>query len=114
PGSVKDGLIVYNLEVLTPESFDCALQALSRIADDTAVTLIPVYTNVRALNEDWAFWWTAHMGPALCAIAHGLSRRINSAIIASDYDVPNMRPHGSHLPVDPYFSSHALNIRYDA
>ena len=113
PGSIKDGIIVYNLEVLTPEAFECALQALSSIAEDAAVTLIPVYTNVRALNEDWGFWWKAHMGPALCAIAHALSGRIGSAIIASDYDVPNMRPHGSHLLVDPYFSSYDLKIRYD-
>jgi hypothetical protein len=113
PGSIKDGIIVYNLEVLTPEAFEYALQALARIADDSAVSLIPVYTNIRALNEDWGFWWTAHMGPALCSIAHALSGRIGSAIIASDYDVPNMRPHGSHLLVDPYFSSFDLKIRYD-
>jgi hypothetical protein len=53
------------------------------------------------------------MGPALCGIAHALTPRIGSAIIASDYDVPNIRPHGSHPLVDPYFSGFDLKIRYD-
>jgi hypothetical protein len=74
---------------------------------------LPCSTNLRILKDDWKFWWLAHMGPGLCAIAHSLSRRIASAIIASDYNVPNMRPHGSHSLVDPYFSSFDLKIRYD-
>jgi len=113
PGSVQDGIIVFNLEVEDPQAFQYALKALTTIADDARITLVPASTNVRVLKEDWKFWWTAHMGPALGAIAHALSGRINSAIIASDYDVPNMRPHGSHPLVDPYFSSFNLKIRYD-
>ena len=113
PGSVKDGIIVFNLEVADPQAFQYALRALSVIAEDAGVTLLPCSTNLRILKDDWKFWWLAHMGPGLCAIAHSLSRRIGSAIIASDYNVPNMRPHGSHSLVDPYFSSFDLKIRYD-
>lgn len=113
PASVKDGIIVFNLEVEDPQAFQYALRALSVIAEDAQVTLVPVSTNLRILKDDWKFWWTAHMGPALGAMAHALSRRIGSAIIASDYDIPNMRPHGSHPLVDPYFSSFDLKIRYD-
>lgn len=113
PGSVQDGIIVFNLEVEDPQAFQYALKALTTIADDARITLVPASTNIRILKEDWKFWWTAHMGPALGAIAHALSGRIGSAIIASDYDVPNMRPHGSHPLVDPYFSSFNLKIRYD-
>jgi hypothetical protein len=113
PGSVQDGIIVFNLEVEDPQAFQYALKALTTIADDAHITLVPASTNVRILKEDWKFWWTAHMGPALGAIAHALSGRISSAIIASDYNVPNLRPHGSHPLVDPYFSSFNLKIRYD-
>ncbi|HJT79740.1 MAG TPA: hypothetical protein VJ719_00970 [Chthoniobacterales bacterium] len=113
PASVKDGIIVFNLEVIDPQAFEYALTALKRIAEEARVTLVPVTTNLRILKEDWGFWWKAHMGPALAAIAHSLGRRVGSAIIASDYDVPNMRPHGSHLLVDPYFSSFDLKVRYD-
>src|SRR3954452_25112848 len=84
PGSVKDGIIVFNLEVADPQAFQYALRALSVIAEDAGVTLVPCSTNLRVLKDDWKFWWLAHMGPGLCAIAHSLSRRIGSAIIASD------------------------------
>ena len=113
PGAVRDGIIVFNLEVEDPQAFRYAVDALTVIAQDANVTLVPVSTNLRVLKQDWRFWWTAHMGPALCAIAHAMSNRISSVIIASDYDVPNMRPHGSHPLVDPYFSSFGLKIRYD-
>jgi hypothetical protein len=113
PASVQDGIIVFNLEVEDPKAFQYALNALSRIAEDANVTLLPVSTNVRVLKEDWSFWWTAHMGPALAAIAHSINKRIGSAIIGSDYDVPNLRQHGSHPLVDPYFSSFDLKVRYD-
>ena len=113
PGSIKDGIIVFGLEVEDRRAFDYVVAALSAIASDAAVALIPVFTNVRLLNDDWVFWWTAHMGPALCAVAHALSPRIRSAIIASDYDVPNLRPHGSHPLIEPNFSSFDLKIRYD-
>jgi hypothetical protein len=113
PASVKDGIIVFNLEVEDPKAFGYALNALSLIAEDADVVIMPVSTNLRVLNEDWKFWWTAHMGPALGGVGHAFSRRIASVIIASDYDVPNIRPHGSHPLVDPYFSSFDLKIRYD-
>jgi hypothetical protein len=113
PASVKDGIIVFGLEVEDPQAFEHVVEALSAIATDAGVTLIPVSANIRCLNDDWSFWWKAHMGPAVASVAYALSKRIASAIIASDYDVPNMRPHGSHPLVDPYFSSFDLKIRYD-
>jgi hypothetical protein len=113
PAAVKDGIIVFGLEVEDANAFQYALDALRVIAADAAVTLVPVSTNLRVLKDDWRFWWRAHMGPALCGIAHALTPRIGSAIIASDYDVPNIRPHGSHPMVDPYFGGFDLKIRYD-
>lgn len=113
PASIKDGIIVFGLEVEDPQAFGHVVEALSAIAADAGVTLLPVSTNIRCLNDDWGFWWKAHMGPAVASVAHALCNRLASAIIASDYDVPNMRPHGSHPLVDPYFSSFDLKIRYD-
>jgi hypothetical protein len=62
---------------------------------------------------DWVFWYNAYMGPALGAIAQALSGRLGSVVIASDYDVPFLKPHGSHPLVEPYYSSHELKVRYD-
>jgi len=113
PRSIKDGIIVFGLEVESRQAFGYVLDMLTTLACDMDIALIPVFTNVRALNPDWGFWYNAHMGPALCAVAHALGRRLSSVTIASDYDLPHLVPHGSHPMVEPYFSSYNLRVHYD-
>ena len=111
PGSLKDGIIVYGLEVEDEEPFRLVLQALNELAAAAQVALIPVSSNLRALNPDWTFWRLAYVGPALCAVAHALSGRLSRVTIGLDRDLPNLTPHGSHPLVEPNFSSLALTIR---
>jgi hypothetical protein len=113
PGSIKDGLLIFGLEVEKPEAFKHVLALMSAIAEAAGVTLIPISTNVRELNDNWGFWYTAYMGAGLCAIPHVFSRRLATVTIASDYDVPHLKPHGSHPLMEPNFSSYELKIRYD-
>lgn len=113
PGSFRDGIIVYGLEVENEQPFQYVLEALRELASEADIALIPVATNIRSLNPDWVFWWNGYMGAALCAVAHALGRRLSSATVASDYDIPHLRPHGSHPLVEPNFSSHELRMRYD-
>ena len=103
PGSLKDGIIVYGLEVDKPEAFDYVLSSLTSIAQKTGISLIPVFTNIRYLNDDWTFWYDAYMGAALCAVAHALRRRLTVVSIASDYDIPHLAPHGTHPLIEPNF-----------
>lgn len=113
PGSLKDGIIVYGLEVEDEQPFSYVLKALTELAKEAELTLVPVSSNVRCLNPDWTFWYNAHMGPVLCAVAHAFGRRLSSATIGTDYDVPHVVPHGSHPLVEPNFSSHTLKIKCD-
>jgi len=113
PGSIKDGIIVYGLEMDRPEAFDHVWNCVAKVAEDAKITLIPVYTNIRYLHDDWTFWYDAYMGAALAAVAHALIKRLTIVSIASDYDIPNLRPHGSHPLVEPNFSSYDLRIKYD-
>jgi hypothetical protein len=112
PGSIKDGLLVYGLEIYQPEKFEPVLKSLSTIAADTGITLIPVYTNIRYLNDDWKFWRFEFQGAVFSAIAHAFSRRLNLAYIASTNDIPNMRPFGSHPLIDPNYSSTCLRMSH--
>jgi hypothetical protein len=113
PGFIQDGLLIFGLEVEQPEAFQHVLALMSAIAEDAGVTLIPLSTNVRVLNDNWGFWYTAYMGAALCAIPHVFSNRMATVTIASDYDIPHLKPHGSHPLMEPNFSSYGLKIRYD-
>jgi hypothetical protein len=113
PAAIKDAVIVFGLEVEDRKAFDHVLTSLSAISQDAGITLIPVSTNVRSLNGDWEFWHSQFMGAALAAVAHGLGRRFSLVSIASDYDIPNLRPHGSHPLMEPNFSSYETRIQYD-
>ncbi len=119
PGSIKDGLLVYGLELDDPESFKPVLDSLSGVAQAIGITLVPVYTNVylNYRQEDaenhFDFWRDEFEAAAFSAIAHAFSRRFSVISLASSFDIPQLRPHGSHALLDPNYSSSDLRIRHD-
>jgi hypothetical protein len=121
PGSIKDGLLVYGLEIDEPEAFEHVMSSLSKVARDAGVTLIPVYTNVRCLDDDWGFWEYEWQGAVFSAIAHAFSQRLTVVSVASSDDIPSLglvnskmfQPLGSHPLIDPNYSSSDLRIRHD-
>jgi hypothetical protein len=113
PDSLKDGLIVYGLEIEQPEAFEYLLDSLSVVAQAADITMIPVYTNERYLDADWNFWGNVFEGAVFAAVGHALSRRLTVVSLASSYDTPNLHPHASHPLLDPNYSSYELRIRHD-
>lgn len=125
PGFIRDGILVYGLEVDEPADFEHVLDSLSVLAEKIGVTLIPVYTNIRSLGpqDDTAFWRTfwipEYMAAPFAAIGHALSRRLTSLSINSGFDISGImpggrhEPHGSHPLIDPNYSSINLRIRHE-
>jgi hypothetical protein len=119
PWSIRDGLIVYGLELDDTKAFGHVLNRLLGVQQETGITLIPVYTNLylNYRQEDaannWSFWYREFMGAALAAVAHAFSKRLSVVSIATNYDIPNQRPHASHPLVDINYSSSDLRIRDD-
>jgi hypothetical protein len=119
PWSIETGVLVYGLELDDLESFQHVLNSLSPLASQIGIELIPIYTNLylQYRAEDnrnrFSFWWYKFMGAALASVAHALARRLTVVSIATDYDVANQRPHGSHPYLDPNYSSWDLRIRHD-
>lgn len=115
PGSIKDCLLVYGLEVDKPESFNYVLSSMSELARETGITLIPVYTNIRSLEhvDNWTIWEWEFQAAALSSIAHAFSRRLTTVIISSTYDIPHIQPYGTHPLLDPCYSSSDLRIKHD-
>lgn len=117
PGSIKDGLLVYGLEVADPTAFHHVVSSVSILARDADITLIPVYTNMRFLGPEddldfWGnFWVNEFMGAAFSAIAHAFSKRLTLAFLSSDHDISNIYPFSSHPLVNPHFSS--FNLRFE-
>jgi hypothetical protein len=118
PGSIKDGLVVYGLELDIPQAFEYVLNTLSKAAPKAGINLIPVYTNLylnyRAEDAEkgFAFWLFEFGGAALAAVAHALARRFTVVSTASTHNVQNIRNWGSHPLLDPNYSSIDLRVRY--
>jgi len=119
PGSVKDCLLVHGFDIggvvqrgMKYHVFERAKAAMSSVAKDANVNLIPVYTNIRHLCDERELWLNKFFGAVLAAVAHTFSSRFDLVYIASSYDIPNLAPCGSHPMLDPEYSSYNLRIRH--
>jgi hypothetical protein len=123
PGYIKDGLLVYGLEVHKPEKFEHVVSSVSEIARDAGIILIPVYTNIRSMGPEdvgdfWGdFWVKEFESAAFSAIAHTFSKRVTKIFYSSTYDIPNILRfgnkflNGTHPLIDPQYSSSDLQIQ---
>jgi hypothetical protein len=120
PGSIKDGLLVYGLELDSMEAFGYVKDRLADLARGLGITLVPVYTNLylnyRAedAKNSFLFWNDKYEGAALSAVAHAFSQRYSVVSTNSAYPVPVcLKPKGTNPLMEPYFSSYDLRIRYE-
>lgn len=123
PGFIKEGLMIYgqNIESNTdPETFEKAVTNLSAVATDSGLVLIPVYTNVRQLDEDSDFFCKQFHGAIMGATAHVFSKCLDTVIISATDDFASLaiqqektcKPWGSHPLLDPNYSSNDLRLRH--
>lgn len=113
PGYFKYGLLVHGLEIEEQEIFEYVRKSIADLATEAGVTLIPVYTNIRYLDDDWSFWGDEFEGAVFASIAHAFSNLFSMVSIASSFDIPYVHPHGSHPLLDSNYSSCDLRIRHD-
>lgn len=120
PSSIADGFFVHGLDVGGYERLQnnrdnskLAIAALTGFAQQAHLTLIPVRTNVRHLDDDDTFHYREFYGAILSAIAHSFSRRLTTAMIAAGSSILDLNPIGSHPLLDPNYSSASLAIEHD-
>jgi hypothetical protein len=114
PWSVKDGLLIFGLETDQIEKFEFVKKSLQALTEQTGLTLIPIYTNVRYLDDDWMFWQRFFQDSVYASVAHLFSKRFSVVSIASTYNIPHMQRDGSHPLLDINYSSSDLILRHDA
>ena len=120
PRAIKDCLFVHGFDIGGTEhggreaqAYQDAWEALEIIAADAQVTLIPVRTNVRLLDDGLEFWMRKFFGAGVSSVAHAFSKRFSTVFIASSLNIPLLEPHGSHPLLDPYYSSAEMTILHD-
>jgi len=95
------------------EAFMETATGLGDVARDAKVTLVPIYTNLRHLDDNLRFWNYVFHGAFLAAVAHSLLPLVHTMSIAASDAITDISPWGSHPLIDPNFSSADLKIRHD-
>ncbi len=122
PGSVKDGIMAFGFDVRSEKAYEELVDSLSDVVEETGITLIPLYSNLythyRILDSKLLEYYPSvfayqYQGAAVAGAAHLFTKRLDVVNIASSLDITNLEPFGSHPLLDPYFSSHDLQIRHD-
>jgi len=119
PNFIEHWIIVYGFDMGVGETrtshneaFSRTVDSLSEVTQGAKAKLIPVYTNVRNLNDDLDFWIFQYHGAALAAVAHALAPIVRSACIAGTFDTKHLTPGGSHPLIDPNYTSGDLRIEH--
>ena len=120
PRSIKDCLFVHGFDIGGTHhgghetgAYLEAWKSLEVIAADAQVTLIPVRTNVRLLEDDLEFWMYQFVGAAVCSVGHVFSKRLSTVFVASSLTFYNMEPEGTHPLLEPNYGSSELAIFHD-
>jgi hypothetical protein len=121
PRSIKDCLIVHGFDMGGVEktgseaaAFAQAVNMLVPVAEAAAVTLIPLRTNVRHLDDDVIFWMNEFAGGAMASVAHALANRLSLVYMASAFDIPHVTPNVAvHPLLDGNYGSADLQIRHE-
>lgn len=120
PASYRVALFVPNFGAL-PEAFSSPRavdflarqrRSLERIAPLAGVRLMSVSDHSGRLGEDDHYFTVSSHGAHLAALAH-LFPALSSASIAVSHDCTQLAPLGSHLLLDPNYSSSSLEIRHE-
>ncbi|MHC4593570.1 MAG: hypothetical protein ACYS19_01325 [Planctomycetota bacterium] len=125
-GAIKDLIFIHGVDMGGHEAWEDNLQNFQRtvlmmkqMAQAAGATLIPLYTNMRSLEEDVPELYYSELslyewfGAQLAALAHALSRRITTLLIPSSHSVDDLEPIGSHPLLDPNYSSSSIVVRHD-
>jgi hypothetical protein len=113
PGYIRDGILVFGLEVEDRAAFQHVIGQLTPLAHEAGIEVLVVETSERYLDPDWNFWIDVFEGAVLAAVAHALAGRLTAVSIAASFDIPNLHRLASHPMLDPFYSSVDVRIRHD-
>jgi hypothetical protein len=120
PRYFQDGILIYGIlkgEDEQDPAFHHVMDALSALAQDAGIKIIPIYTNahshLRDLDSRYKFWKQDYQGSLLAAVGHALSHRLSTVSIASSFDFANLEPYSTHPQIDPHLSSSDLQVRHE-
>ena len=92
---------------------EAAREHLAPIAAETEIEIIPVATNLRALNPSTWFWQKEYQGAVLAGIGHLFAESISNLSIASGLPISHLDRQGYHPLLDDNYATHSLSVRHE-
>jgi hypothetical protein len=111
---IRAGIFVGGFDIdpgLDKQYYEKAIGQLRPVAEDRAIELILVVTNIRELDMTTDTWTRAMHGAALAATAYAVGAEV--AFIGSGKDIAHIAPWGSHPVIDPLYGDSLLQIYHD-
>jgi hypothetical protein len=119
PRRYTHGLLINGFDLDVPNLagghtiFDRFLQQLQPVAADMGITLLPVWTNARAIDPSLGLYEKFHFGALLASAAHVFSGAIARFGVSSDNTWQYLGHRGSHPLLMANFTSSALDCDYE-
>ncbi|HEV8004184.1 MAG TPA: hypothetical protein VGP63_30245 [Planctomycetaceae bacterium] len=92
---------------------DAVLPAIRAAAARMNKTLVEVSTNIREFSDGIVDWALDYHGAALAAVAQLLAPTLNKVYVASTHSERDTFRWGSHLFLDPLYSTETLSLIHD-
>ncbi len=117
PLRIRSGILMHGFDIggvvrhgVKQHVHDRARRELAPIMAETGIELVPVWTNIRHLHDDSAFFLGKYFGALLAGTAQALTGRFDRVVLASSYDLDNLGPCGSHPMLDHLYGSADLDL----
>jgi hypothetical protein len=92
---------------------DSVLPAVRAVAARMNKTLVEVSTNIREFSDRFVDWGLDYHGAALAAVALLLAPTLSTVYVASTHSERDTFRWGSHLSLDPLYSTETLSLIHD-
>lgn len=119
PNRIECGICVYGCDMGGQigqdgsQAFSLLLSQSRPLLDALGVRQLPVYTNLRHLDDRPGFWGEVFVGFALSAVAHVLEKRFSQIFMATTGEPlveAIQAPFGNHPSLTPYTNSRDVRI----
>jgi hypothetical protein len=120
PLRITVGLVVVGIQshrwmdrTAISDQLAAARDELSAVGSEAGIEVVPIATNVRALNDGGTFWKYEYQGAALAGIGHLFAQSISNLSIAGTWEIGYLDNWGSHPLLDPGYGSHSLRVWHE-
>jgi hypothetical protein len=103
----------FDIPITNSDEIKHARQLLEHAAQSLNKPLVEIWTNIRQTRLGDINWYDS-FGCALAAVSLILGHRYRRVFIGSGYPYSELRPCGSHVITDPFFSTASTRITHDA